>query len=100
MPNRFVCDVLKEMRKCSETANYSYLAGLIEEAQTMFNRMEARLEDYADMMGTDKDVHVKQLELRKLRDECNNLKAQIREKELRMYGLEKEERKFIEQEPH
>jgi hypothetical protein len=33
------------MRKCHETRNYSYLPSLIEEAQTMANRMEAKLLD-------------------------------------------------------
>ena len=48
MPNRIVCSVLDEMRKCHETRNYSYLLGLIEEAQTLVNRMEASLYDRKD----------------------------------------------------
>lgn len=47
-PNRYICDVLKEMRTCHETRNYGYLLGLIEEAQTLANRMEAGLEDFGD----------------------------------------------------
>lgn len=47
-PNRYICDVFDEMRKCNETRNYSYLLGLIEEAQTMVNRMETRLSDKYD----------------------------------------------------
>lgn len=43
--NRTICDVLSEMRKCHETHNYAYLPGLIEEAQSMANRMEAALSD-------------------------------------------------------
>jgi len=42
--NRTLCDVLDEMRKCDKTSNYSYLSGLIEEAQSMGNRMEASFE--------------------------------------------------------
>jgi len=38
--NRVICDVFHEMRKCNETKNFSYLEGLIEEAQSMANRME------------------------------------------------------------
>ena len=49
MPNRTLCDVLKEMRKIHETRNFSYLLGLIEEAQTMGNRMEAVLNDIHDI---------------------------------------------------
>jgi hypothetical protein len=48
-PNRTLCDVLREMRQCHETRNYSYLLGLIEEAQSMGNRMEAGLEDVKDV---------------------------------------------------
>lgn len=48
MPNRTVCQVLSEMRECTKTQNYSYLLGLIEEVQTMVNRMEAGLYDKSD----------------------------------------------------
>lgn len=41
---RYICDVFSEMRKCVETHNFSYLSGLIEEAQCLANRMEAALE--------------------------------------------------------
>ena len=47
--NRTLCDVFEEMRKCSETRNFSYLPGLIEEAQHMANRMEAALQDVGDI---------------------------------------------------
>ena len=43
MANRYLCDVLNEMRKCVKTLNFSYLLGLIEEAQTLGSRMEAKL---------------------------------------------------------
>lgn len=49
MPNRTVCSVLSEMRECTKTQNYSYLLGLIEEVQTLVNRMEASLFDKKDM---------------------------------------------------
>lgn len=48
-PNRTICDVLKEMRACCKTLNFSSLIGLIEEAQSMGNRMEAALEDKRDV---------------------------------------------------
>ena len=47
-PNRYLCEVLDEMRKCFKTCNFSYLPGLIEEAQTLANRMEAKLNDMSD----------------------------------------------------
>lgn len=43
--NRNLCEVFEEMRTMHKTRNYSYLLGLIEEAQTMGNRMEAGLDD-------------------------------------------------------
>jgi hypothetical protein len=43
--NRTLCGVLEEMRKCYETRNFAPLLGLIEEAQTYGNRMEAKLSD-------------------------------------------------------
>lgn len=48
-PNRTICDVLREMRTCHKTRNYGYLLGLIEEAQTLANRMEAALWDQNDI---------------------------------------------------
>ena len=43
--NRTLCDVLREIRTCHETRNYSYLLSLVEEAQSMGNRMESALTD-------------------------------------------------------
>jgi hypothetical protein len=48
MPNRTICGVLEEMRKCYETRNFSYMNSLIEEIQSMANRMEAKLWDQKD----------------------------------------------------
>jgi len=48
MPTRYLCDVLDEMRKCFKTRNFSHLCGLIEEAQTLANRMEAALGERKD----------------------------------------------------
>ena len=48
MPNRLLCAVLDEMRDCAKTLNFSYLLGLIEEAQSLGSRMESRLYDQKD----------------------------------------------------
>ena len=45
MANRTLCDVLHEMRAAYKTRNFAGLLGLVEEAQTMGNRMEASLYD-------------------------------------------------------
>ena len=47
--NRFVCSVLKEMRKAVKVGRIDMLEGLIEEVQVLVNRMEAKLEDYSDL---------------------------------------------------
>ena len=41
---RYLCDVLEDMRKADKTKNYSYTAGLIEEAQILATAMEEALE--------------------------------------------------------
>ena len=43
--NRYVCDVLEEMRTSVKTLNFAMIPSLIEEVQTMANRMEMALED-------------------------------------------------------
>ena len=65
-PNRVVCEVLTEMRASLRTLNiftlYRYKRlqeSLIEEAQTMVNRMEAGLSDVSD--------------LKELKEECKRL---------------------------
>lgn len=78
MPNRTCCDVLEEMRKCLKTMNFSYLEGLIEEAQTMANRMESALWDQADYRH-------KMKELKEAKEEIKELEAkkELLEKEIK-----------------
>ena len=64
--NRYMCDVLTEMRTCTETSNYAYLPSLIEEAQVMGNRMEASLYDKNDYTSIKKMIAEKKVELKKL----------------------------------
>lgn len=67
MANRTLCDVLSEIRTCDTTKNYSYLLALVEEAQTMANRMEAALWDQ-------KDFDYRREEHRKLKEDIKKLK--------------------------
>ena len=70
-PNRYLCNVLDEMRACIKTLNFSYLAGLIEEVQTMGNRMEAKLEDmddHARLLKERDELYKEVIELKKERD--------------------------------
>ena len=70
MPNRLLCTVLDEMRECVKTSNFSYLSGLIEEAQSLGNRMEAHLYDMKD--------HDRLLDdIRDLKKKKNKLKEEV-----------------------
>ena len=62
--NRSMCSVLEEMRDCYKTRNFAALLGLIEEAQSMGNKMESALSDKRDI----KEMH----------EEWSELKAKIK----------------------
>lgn len=68
-PNRTVCSVLEEIRKVHETRNYSSLLGLVEEVQTLVNRMEAALHDQADVEYLEENKKELKKELKKLQDD-------------------------------
>ncbi len=70
--NRTVCDVLSDMRKCVKTLNFAALLSLIEEVQTMANRMEAALSDK-------KDIAEMQAERAKLKVEIKALRKKKKE---------------------
>lgn len=81
-PNRVLCDVIKEARKCCETLNFSYLPGLLEEAQTMGNRLEAALEDAKDLKDAKKQI-------KEAREELTDIEAQIKAQEKLLEELKK-----------
>ena len=74
MPHRYICDVLKEMRTCHETRNFSYLMGLIEEAQTMAERMEAALGEKSDHESWHAKAKAEKAEYKRLVAETNKLR--------------------------
>lgn len=80
MPSRYLCDVLEEMRKAVATQNYSYMLGLIEEAQSLGSRMEAGLMD----LGTLERLRTERKELEK---EIKVLKKKKSKKEKKL-GIE------------
>lgn len=89
-PNRTLCDALSEMRKAYETRNFSYLLGLIEEVQSMGNKMESAL-------GDKKDVETFTRDRAKLKKEIKELEAQKYTLEETIADLEEEkERKLGE----
>lgn len=75
IPNRTLCGVLEEMRKSYETRNFSYLLGLIEEAQMMGNRMEAGLWDQNDLESAREEVKRLNKTIEKLKKERESLKS-------------------------
>jgi len=81
MPNRTMCSVLEEMRALNKTRNYGPLAGLIEEVQSMGNRMEAGLYDGNDLKY-DRKRH------EELKEEIKELKAEKK----KLGGIEKRPR--------
>ena len=73
MPNRLLCAVLDEMRECVKTLNFSYLSGLIEEAQTLGSRMEAHLYDIKDFNRLHKDIKALKKKKKKLEDKVEEV---------------------------
>ena len=73
MPNRLLCTVLDEMRECVKTTNFSYLPGLIEEAQSLANRMESHLYDIKDFNHLHKDIKDLKKKKKKLKEEVEEL---------------------------
>ena len=72
-PNRTLCDVLEEMRKCYETRNFCSMLGLIEEAQSFGNRMEAGLGDKHDVKEWTKNRAELKKDIKKLKAEIEAL---------------------------
>ena len=67
--SRTLCNVLDDIRKCDETKNYSYLLGLVEEAQVMANRMEAKIETINDYEGLKESYKALEVRKKNLKDE-------------------------------
>ena len=78
MPNRVVCTVLNEMRERHNSRHYGDLLGLIEEVQTMVNRMEARIYDISDYEGWQENYEILKADIKKLRKERDDINRAIR----------------------
>jgi seryl-tRNA synthetase len=76
MPHRWICTVFEEMRALDKTRNYRPLLSLIEEAQAMANRMEAKLYDAGD--------------LEELPERIKDLKAEVKALEQQKRELERD----------
>ena len=70
-PTRYLCDVLEEMRTCVKTLRFDVMPGLIEELQTLGNRMESALEEKKNL----ENMHE---ELKELRKDKKKLEKEIK----------------------
>ena len=78
--NRYVCDVLEEMRTSVKTLNFAMIPSLIEEVQTMANRMEMALEDMKDLKGLKEEIYDKKKEYETLKDKIRKIEKKKKEK--------------------
>ena len=81
MPNRTICEVLQEMRSCYNTRNFAGLLGLVEEAQSMANKMEAGLQDKHN--------------IEELREEKKDLKKDLKLLEAQIATLENSKDRLV-----
>ena len=72
-----MCDVLEEMRVCVKTLNFSYLLGLIEELQTLGNRMEAKLFDIKDFERLHDDIKDLKKKKKKLKEDVELMEISL-----------------------
>jgi len=71
--NRYICSVLDEMRTAVRVGRIDMLVGLIEEAQTLANRMESKLADYKELgYDLDKTKELK-ADIKKLREQLGDI---------------------------
>ena len=78
--NRYICDVLEEMRTSVKTLNFSMIPSLIEEVQTMANRMEMALEDMKDLKTLKEEIVDKKEELETLKDKIRKIEKKKKKK--------------------
>ena len=70
-----MCEVLEEMRQCYKVRNFASLLALIEEAQSMGNRMEAALEDKNDISRWTDERSALHSEIKQLRKQKASLQS-------------------------
>lgn len=82
--NRYLCSVLEEMRAQIEIfkevvpkSSYCTLLSLVEEVQTMGNRMEASLQDFKDLDKLNSDIKTGKNEYKKILKDKEELENDI-----------------------
>ena len=77
MPHRYVCQVLEEMRNCHRLYKMDMIPGLIEEVQTLVNRMESKLADYAELGYDLKEARKLRKTIRGYNEQIENLEERL-----------------------
>ena len=77
MTNRYFCTVIDEMRACYKTRNFSIVMGLLEELQSIGNRMEAKCGDINDANRYLDEVKELKREIKSLKRKRDKLKRKI-----------------------
>ena len=72
-PHRTLCTLLDELRDCYKTRNFSYMMGLIEEAQSMGDRMESSIDYKKDIERYHREAKEAYEEREKLQEEVKKL---------------------------
>ena len=79
MTNRYFCTVIDEMRACYKTRNFSIVMGLLEELQSIGNRMEAKCGDISDRNNYLDEVKKLKREIKDLKRKRDKLKRKVGE---------------------
>ena len=81
--HRTICDVLTEMRAFDAKRNYSGFMSLVEEIQSMANRMEAKLYQYAECGEADEYTTRLKKEVKELEAKLEQLRKQHKASNIR-----------------
>lgn len=98
MGNRYLCDVLGEMKQCWETRNFAPINGLIEECQTLANRMESALSDKRNVLTYEQRRPQLKDEIKELEWKKEELEEQVRSLEFRIKELKHDNPELKEKE--
>ena len=82
LEDRYICDVLEDMRRCNKVRNYGPLLSLIEECQILAQKLEDKLHLYKDQ-----DWRIR--ELKELKKERKELKKEILDLQNKRHKLKK-----------
>ena len=82
MPARYVCSVLDEMRAMYKTRNFAGYLGLVEEMQTLVNRMEAAIEEKKDYQHWHDKFKKEKVKYQELVEEANKVRKELGKEEI------------------